>query len=76
MRSPHTATNSSPRSLQLEKVRAQQQRPNAAKNKENKSLKKKKSHYVIGILLWQLKYSPPEETDAITKLLVQKVAVM
>ena len=33
MRSPHTATKSSPRSLQLEKARTQQQRPNAAKNK-------------------------------------------
>ena len=31
--SPRTATKSSPRSLQLEKARAQQQRPNAAKNK-------------------------------------------
>ena len=33
MRSPRTATKSSPRSLQLEKARAQQQRPNTAKNK-------------------------------------------
>ena len=33
MRSPRTETRSSPRSLQLEKARAQQQRPNAAKNK-------------------------------------------
>ena len=32
MRSPHTATKSSPRSPQLEKARAQQRRPNAAKN--------------------------------------------
>ena len=32
MRSPHTATKSSPRSPQLEKARAQQQRPNTAKN--------------------------------------------
>ena len=30
---PRTAMKSSPRSLQLEKARAQQQRPNAAKNK-------------------------------------------
>ena len=34
MRSPHTATKSSPRSPQLEKARAQQWRPNAAKNKK------------------------------------------
>ena len=33
MRSPRTATKSSPHSLQLEKARAQQQRPNAAKKK-------------------------------------------
>ena len=33
MRSPRTATKSSPHSPQLEKARAQQQRPNAAKNK-------------------------------------------
>ena len=33
MRSPHTATKSSHRSLQLEKACAQQPRPNAAKNK-------------------------------------------
>ena len=33
MRSPHTAAKSSPRSLQLEKTRAQQQSTNAAKNK-------------------------------------------
>ena len=33
MRSPRTAMKSSPHSLQLEKARAQQQRPNVAKNK-------------------------------------------
>ena len=33
MRSMRTAPKSSPRSPQLEKARAQQQRPNAAKNK-------------------------------------------
>ena len=32
-RSPYTATKSSPRSLQLEKARAQQQRPTQPKNK-------------------------------------------
>ena len=36
MRSLRTATKSSPCSLQLEKAPAQQQRPNAAKNKEIK----------------------------------------
>ena len=36
MRSPRTATKSSPRSPQLEKARVWQQRPNAAKNKEKK----------------------------------------
>ena len=42
MRSPRTAMKSSPCSLQLEKAQAQQQRPNAAKNKQiNKSIKKK-----------------------------------
>ena len=39
MRSPRTATKSSPRSPQLEK--AQQRRPNTAKNKEINSLKKR-----------------------------------
>ena len=33
MRSPRTTAKSSPRSPQLEKAHAQQQRPNAAKNK-------------------------------------------
>ena len=33
MRSPRTATKSSPRLLQLEEAHAQQRRPNAAKNK-------------------------------------------
>ena len=33
MRSPRTATKHSPRSPQLERARAQQQRPNTAKNK-------------------------------------------
>ena len=37
MRSPHTATKSSPCSLQLEKT-AQQQRPNAAKKKKRMPL--------------------------------------
>ena len=42
MRSPWTATKSSPRLLQLEKARAQQRKPNAAKNKQmNKFIKKK-----------------------------------
>ena len=36
MRSPHTATKSSPRSPQLEEAQAQQQRPNAAKTKSVK----------------------------------------
>ena len=39
MRSQSTATESSPRSPQLEKAHAQQQRPNAAKTKINKFLK-------------------------------------
>ena len=34
MRSPHAATRSSPRSLQLEKACAQQRRPKAAKNRK------------------------------------------
>ena len=42
MRSPHTAMKSSPHSPQLEKARAQQRRPNAAKHKEINKLKKKK----------------------------------
>ena len=37
MRSLRTATKSSPRSPQLEKACAQQQRPSAAKNKINKT---------------------------------------
>ena len=41
MRSPCTATKSSPRSPQLEKARVQQQRPSTAKNnKINKIFKK------------------------------------
>ena len=41
MRSPRTATKSSPRSPQLEKAHAQQRRPDAAKNKYVKKKKKK-----------------------------------
>ena len=36
MKSPHTATKSSPRLPQLEKAHAQQQRANEAKNKNKK----------------------------------------
>ena len=53
MRSPRTAVKSSPRSLQLEKARAQQQRPNAAKNKINKFIKKKKSKWILGYVKLQ-----------------------
>ena len=42
MRSPLTTMKGSPRSAQLEKARAQQQRPNAAKKKKKIYLKKKK----------------------------------
>ena len=38
MRSLRTAMKSSPRSPQLEKAHAQQQRPNAAKKKKKKSV--------------------------------------
>ena len=41
MRSLRTTTKSSRRSPQLEKARTQQQRPNAAKNKNKFILKKK-----------------------------------
>ena len=46
-----TATKSGPRSLQLEKARAQQRRPNAAKNKLKKKIK-----WIIACikLLWYL----------------------
>ena len=37
MRSPRTTTKSKPRSLQLEKARAQQRRPNAARNNNKKN---------------------------------------
>ena len=50
MRSPHTAMKSSPRSPQLEKARAQQQRPNTAKNKlkkERNLFKKRRDRYII-----------------------------
>ena len=49
MRSPRTATKSSPRSPQLEKARVQQQRPNAAKNKNK--LKKNKKHSNVAMLI-------------------------
>ena len=42
MRSPRTATKSSPRSPQLEKARVQQRKPNADKNKLKKKILKKK----------------------------------
>ena len=42
MRSPCTATKSSPSSQQLEKVHTQQQRPNTAKNKLKNKTKQKK----------------------------------
>ena len=37
MRSPQAATKSSPHSLQLEKARVQQWRPNAAKKKKKQN---------------------------------------
>ena len=40
MRSPHTATKSSPHSLQLEKAHMPQQKPSTAKNKINTWIKK------------------------------------
>ena len=49
MGSPRTATKSSPRSPHPEKARAQQQRPNAAKNKIDE--KKKSAQGVSGLLL-------------------------
>ena len=51
MKSPHTATKSSPRS-QLEKARSQQQRPNMAKNIINKINK-----FILKNGLLQLNYS-------------------
>ena len=44
MRSPHAAMKSSPRSLQLEKAHAQQQRPNAAKKKKKKKMLNNKNN--------------------------------
>ena len=41
MRSPCTTTKSSPRSLPLEEARAQQRRPNSAKEKKRKKEKKR-----------------------------------
>ena len=43
MRSPCTTTKSSPRSLQLEKARAQQCRPKAAKKTQTKTKQNKKT---------------------------------
>ena len=60
MRSPRTAMKSSPRSLQLEKARAQQRGPNAAKNK----LKKEKTQWGTRALCW-----PPTCPPRITRLL-------
>ena len=42
MRSPHTATKSSPCSPQLEKARMQQRKPNAAKKKKKDTIKNQK----------------------------------
>ena len=51
MRRPRTTTKSSPGSLQLEKARMQQQRPNTAKNNKyiNKFIFKKKKRPEAGI---------------------------
>ena len=43
MRSPHTATKTGPCSLQLEKARVQQWRPNAAKKKLKKKITEQQS---------------------------------
>ena len=53
MRSPRTATKSGSRSLQLEKARVQQQRPNAAKNKINKCIKNNKKRKKWGLDILQ-----------------------
>ena len=42
MRNPRTATKSSPRSLQLEKNRAQQRRPIAARKKDKREREKER----------------------------------
>ena len=54
MRSLHTATKSSPCWPQLEKARAQQQRPNTAKNKINKINKNLKNDIIprLSIAIW------------------------
>ena len=54
MRSPRTATKSSPRSPQLEKAHAWQRRPNAAKNKEikNSFFKKKRERLFIYLFIY------------------------
>ena len=44
MNSLHTTTKSNPHSPQLERAQAQQQRPNASKNKEGKKFTKKKKN--------------------------------
>ena len=60
MRSLRTTMKSSPRSPQLEKARAQQQRPNAAINKEiNKFIKKKKQQMGTFLVVQQLRFHLP-----------------
>ena len=53
MRSPHTAMKSSPRSPQPEKARAQQQRPNAAKNFKKK-IKKKNNDCPVSMFIYRV----------------------
>ena len=48
MRSPRTATKSSPRLPQLEKTRVQQWRPNAAKTKQIKKKKRTLANIPVG----------------------------
>ena len=48
MRSPRTATKSSPRSPQLQKARAQQRRLNTAKNKFKKEKKNFSNIHITG----------------------------
>ena len=62
MRSPDTATKSSPHSPQLEKARAQQWRPNAARN-ENKQTERLDAVKRYEVFLKKLAYEQVDMTN-------------
>ena len=75
MNSLHTTTKSNPHSPQLERAQAQQQRPNASKNKEGKKFTKKKKtkkdQMGTFLVVLQLRFHLPVQGVRVWSLVVE-----